>query len=75
METEAVTSTQLSSCYVDFKWVCLICQFRQICTCAHLILLGLLHVHQLHKSSADLYSLQFENHLALGTYKCWSSES
>ena len=37
LETKAVICTQLSSCsqaYVDFKCVCFICQFRQICTCA-----------------------------------------
>ena len=35
LETKAVTCTQLSSCsqaYMDFKWVCFICQ---ICTCAY----------------------------------------
>ena len=34
LETKEVTCTQLSSCsqaYVDFKWVCFSCQFRQIC--------------------------------------------
>ena len=33
LETKAVTCTQLSSCsqaYVDFKWVCFICQLHVV---------------------------------------------